>query len=369
MPTVTNYTTLTQAILDFTHRPALSTYTDYFIQAAQEEITNDIFAANFGNGIRLMEAIFPPTAIGSNGTIAAPSDWLTPKYFTVTDADGNQYELIFKDPGWIYDRYPERSAEGIPAYIARDISPGYPELASYATFTATALQTSFDISSLAGDTVLFVTLDGSMLVQGTDYSIAGNTLTLTTGASAGQILYVQTNASQAVQSPTNLTATATAAQTAFDLTALDGATILFVTLDGAMLTPTLDYTVSGNTLTLTTGASVGQNLYVQAIGATSGTSVFIFGPYPDSSYSVQGTYYQSAPLLSATQATNWMVTSAPSMLLANCMRQAGKFLKDVPMVEGWTQLYQDALTKLIERDTAARFGEGTLVVSTGAAFP
>lgn len=364
MPTVKDYATLTQAILDLTHRTTLSTYTDYFIQWAQEEINDDIFAANFGQGIRFMEGVYPATAI-SNGTIPVPSDWLTPKDFTISDLTGSEYGLEFKDPQWIYSHYPTRAPQSLPAYIGRDTGSG--TFSDSISLRATGGQTSFSLAGLSG-VVLFASLDGNVLVPGTDYSTTSGTLTLTNGAVAGQVLFVQgVPATAGFGSSDYLKFTATAGQTAFSIVGLaSGSEVLFTTLDGAMLVPGTDYNVNGTTLTLTTGATLGQVLLVQGGPATipaSSTSVFIFGPYPDAAYVVQGVYYQQAPLLSGSQTTNWMVTNAPSMLLANCMRQAGKFLKDTAMVEGWTQLYNDALGKLILRDTASRFGEGPLVIN------
>jgi len=365
MPTVTNYATLTQAILDYAHRPALSAYTDYFIQSAQEEINNDIFAQNFGNGIRLMEATYPATPIDANGNCPVPVDWLTPKDFTVADGTGNVFDLEFKDPQWIYQTYPDRVAAGVPSFIARDVlgSSTFPAVADFLTFTATSNQTVFSLAALSSDAVLFATLDGAMLVPGTDYSIAGSTLTLVSGAIAGQNLYVQGTP----VTTSELTFTATSGQTAFSLSGLTNPNVVLATLDGTSLVKGTDYYISGTTLTLYHGATTGQVLYVLGSAGPSAdsSSVFIFGPYPDSAYTVGGTYYSQAPLLSGSQATNWMVTSAPSMLFANCMRQAGKFLKDVPMVQGWTQLYQDALAKLIARDTSSRFGESPLVIRSG----
>ena len=366
MPKIVDYASLTQAILDYTHRPTLSTYTDYFIQAAQEEINDDVFAENFGNGIRYMEAQYPATAI-NNGQAPVPSDWLAPKNFTILDGSGNQYGLEFKDAQWIYNRYPMRSAAGIPAYIGRDAGAASFDASNNVKLTSGAGQTSFDISAILGS-VLFATLDGLMLTP-SDYSVSGSNLTLANGALAGQVLFVQGIATASGFNAANyVKLSSTAGQTAFSISGLAaGSNVLFAALDGAMLVPSTDYNVAGTTLTLTKGALVGQTLFVQGAPSTlqaSASSVFVFGPYPDSAYTIEGVYYQAAPILSATQTTNWMVLNAPPMLFAKCMCQAGKFLKDTAMVQGWTQLYTDALEKLILRDAAARFGEAPLVINT-----
>lgn len=364
MPSIKDYASLTQAILDYTHRATLSTYTDYFIQAAQEEINDDIFAENFGNGIRYMESAYVPTAI-VNGVAPVPTDWLAPKNFTILDGSGNQYGLEFKDAQWIYNRYPMRSAAAIPAYIGRDA--GSYDISNEVKYTASAGQTAFSIAAITGS-VLFASLDGTVLVNGTDYNISGATLTLTTGAVAGQILFAQGVNVPGFSASDNLKFTATGGQTVFSIAGLSsGSEVSFATLDGLMLVKGTDYSISGSNLTLATGAVLGQTLFVQGVPSSisaSTDSVFIFGPYPDQSYSICGVYYSQAPILSATQTTNWMVLNAPSMLFAKCMCQAGKFLKDVQMVQGWTQLYTDALEKLIMRDTAARFGEAPLVINT-----
>lgn len=119
MPVITDYTTLVQSILDFTHRNDLSPYVDYYIQNAQEKINDDIFAENFGNGIRPMEAVFTGTI--TSGTVGVPSDWLSPKLLEVVDSGGNRIsELSFISPEQMYTTYPNRQASGIPAYIARE---------------------------------------------------------------------------------------------------------------------------------------------------------------------------------------------------------------------------------------------------------
>jgi hypothetical protein len=119
MPVITNYSTLVTAITDFTHRADVAPYVDYFIQNAQEKINDDIFAENFGNGIRPMEAVFAGTITA--GTVGVPSDWLSPKLLEVVDSGGNRISgLSFISPEQMYATYPNRQASGLPAYIARE---------------------------------------------------------------------------------------------------------------------------------------------------------------------------------------------------------------------------------------------------------
>lgn len=119
MPTITNYATLVQGILDFTHRNDLASYVDYYIQNAQEKINDDIFAENFGNGIRPMEATFAGTITA--GTVGVPTDWLSPKLLEVVNSGGNRISALeFISPEQMYATYPNRQASGLPCYIARE---------------------------------------------------------------------------------------------------------------------------------------------------------------------------------------------------------------------------------------------------------
>jgi len=222
VPTISDYASLSQAIADYTHRsdlysPAGGTFiTDYFLQAAQEMINKDVFDKNDGNGISLMEAYYGPNTI-TNGTVPVPTGFIAPKYFTMADGGGNVQTLIWKDPQWIYARYPLRQAQGPPAYIARDVQPG-------------------------------------------------------------------------------------------------------------------------------------------------GTSAFVFGPYPDSAYSIQGTYYQTAALLNATQTTNWMVTSAPNLIFCAAMMKAMLYLRDVEGKQLWQAEYESELEQILNKDKAERWGSATMQI-------
>jgi len=423
---ISSYATLVQAVSDWTHRADLAAngFVDYFVQAAQASIERDIPDLNFGNYIALQEAAYGPYTI-TNGVTPVPDDWLGAKVITVSDGVGDSFTLIFKGASWIYDWYPLRQAAGIPAYIARDLQRGgYTTPQSFLTasgqtifplaanvdagavlvsldgatltagldftisgaalvlsdptvsgqalavttiengggqqyFTATGGQTAFTLSQSPRGSVL-VALDGSTLVPDTDYSVSGTTLTLTTGALAGQILSV-------IYAVTYSSATLIAGSGQIDFTLpIQGASVIAASLDGSMLVGGADYVSSDGILTLTYGALQGQTLLVYYINSGA-TPVFIFGPYPDSPYIIQGTYYAKAPLLSAAQATNWMVDSneAADVLLAACMVEAGVFLKDLTMVQTWEARYQTKLKALVDQDKAERWGAGTLAVNVG----
>src|ERR1700675_523326 len=121
MAVIVDYTSAVQAISDFCHRQDIQTglYTDYLIQGSIEKIQDDTFAANFGNGVRFMEAAYGP--VGLQGTAPVPTDWMSPKTFQIADGAGNVFTMIFKAAAWIYDNYPLRQNAGLPAYIARDV--------------------------------------------------------------------------------------------------------------------------------------------------------------------------------------------------------------------------------------------------------
>lgn len=300
MATIVNYATLTQAISDFLHRADVASglYTDYFIQGAQEKIQDDVFTENWGNGIAYMENAYPETPIsGTMGTAPVPNDWLAPKLMYIADGSGNEDTLIWKAAAWIYDKYPLRQAEGLPAYIARDVqqipTPSV-GIGNYLAFTATAGQTVFSLAGAPQVPLIFASLSGQILVPGTDYTINGS-----------------------------------------------------------------------NQIVLGAGALVGQTLLLQFGPFTSNTSQFIFGPYPDSSYSIEGTYYQQAPLLSAQNPTNWMVLNTPTLLHAACMIKAGEFLLDDGLIARWTPQYTSRLMALVNRDKGERWGSSTMQIELG----
>ena len=287
MPTIVDYASLSQAITDFTHRSDLTAYVDYFIQQAQDKINKDIADENDGNFIRAQESAFPSLAIAA-GVIQVPTDWLGAKSLRILDQAGAAFTLIIKDPQWIYANYPLRTAQGLPAYVARDVMPS-------ASFTGSISGTTLTVSAMAA-----------------------NSLPLVVGQPIDDITGL-------IQFGTILTA--------------------FGTGTGGVGT----YTVS---LSQTVGSE----------SMTAGGEVFIFGPYPDSNYIMQGTYYAQAALLTSSATTNWMVLKAPTLLHAACMLKAQPFIRDPDGLALWSGIYQTELEGLINKDKAERWGAATMQI-------
>lgn len=119
MATIIGYASLKTAILDFTHKSSLTSYLDYLIQDAQEEINADVFRENMGNGIKPMEIRLAPVAIDGSGQVAVPADYLSMKSLQLVTGSCTP-SLEQKSADWIYDNYPLRTPDRPPAYFARE---------------------------------------------------------------------------------------------------------------------------------------------------------------------------------------------------------------------------------------------------------
>jgi hypothetical protein len=117
---IIDYPSLAQALLDYSHRIDVANFQDYFIQFGELKIYRDIFSQNMGNGVQWMERTLSGVIDPSSGFMPVPSDYLALKDVQVTDGNDDIFTLLYKDPQWIYTRYPVRQASGLPSYIARD---------------------------------------------------------------------------------------------------------------------------------------------------------------------------------------------------------------------------------------------------------
>jgi hypothetical protein len=87
---------------------------------------------------------------------------------------------------------------------------------------------------------------------------------------------------------------------------------------------------------------------------------FIFGPFPDSSYTLLGTYYKRLSALSS--GTNTLFTSNPDLYLAASLSEALAFNANDKRLAVWEAKYQSIKEMLNSEDEAARGNE--LAVTT-----
>lgn len=90
---------------------------------------------------------------------------------------------------------------------------------------------------------------------------------------------------------------------------------------------------------------------------------FIFGPYPDSNYTVKGTYYKKLAALSGTNTTNWFITDAPDLLLFGTLLQAMPYLENDPRMETWGNMYAAAKDRVQREDDNEEFSGSPLSAS------
>jgi hypothetical protein len=92
---------------------------------------------------------------------------------------------------------------------------------------------------------------------------------------------------------------------------------------------------------------------------------FIFGPYPDSDYTVKGTYYKQLDFLSGSNPTNWLITDAPSLLLFASLCEAEPYLQNDPRIAVWETKYQTTRDRIQNADNAEEFSGGPLSITGG----
>jgi len=83
---------------------------------------------------------------------------------------------------------------------------------------------------------------------------------------------------------------------------------------------------------------------------------FLFGPYPDSNYTIAGTYYAKPdPLVTTTNETNWLTTNAPDMLLYGSLVHSAPYIGHDQRAPLWEAAYQDALRRVQNADKREDF--------------
>jgi hypothetical protein len=89
---------------------------------------------------------------------------------------------------------------------------------------------------------------------------------------------------------------------------------------------------------------------------------FVFGPYPDQSYTITGIYWQKARQLTSVNSTNWIVNTIPTIMLAATNRAAARFNKDQEAYGIWDSLYTQQMQSYILTDRAEEMSGSALAM-------
>jgi hypothetical protein len=86
----------------------------------------------------------------------------------------------------------------------------------------------------------------------------------------------------------------------------------------------------------------------------------MFGPYPDSNYTVKGVYYQKLAALSDSNTTNWFITNAPDLLRYGALCEAAPYMQADERIGVWEQKYNQVKQR-IERTERREKSSGSLL--------
>lgn len=89
---------------------------------------------------------------------------------------------------------------------------------------------------------------------------------------------------------------------------------------------------------------------------------FIFGPYPDSGYTIKGVYYKQLDALSDSNTTNWFTTNAPDLLLWAALCEAEPFMKNDARITVWEAKYETTKNRIQKADDNEEFSGSILSV-------
>ena len=90
---------------------------------------------------------------------------------------------------------------------------------------------------------------------------------------------------------------------------------------------------------------------------------FIFGPYPDSTYTIKGVYYKKLDALSVSNTTNWFTANAPDLLLFASLCEAEPYLMNDSRTVLWEQKYA-AIRDRVQRENDSEEFSGSPIAAT-----
>lgn len=89
---------------------------------------------------------------------------------------------------------------------------------------------------------------------------------------------------------------------------------------------------------------------------------FVFGPFPDSNYSLSGIYWAKSPQLTSVNNVTWVTNVIPTIMLAATNRAIARFVKDDEAFSLWDSLYNQQLSSFILADKAEELSGSTLAM-------
>lgn len=107
--------------------------------------------------------------------------------------------------------------------------------------------------------------------------------------------------------------------------------------------------------TFWSGSTTGRPLIYTFIGGE-----IQLAPSPDASYTAEMTFYEKWDI--ASDATNWLLTNAPSVYLYGSLLQAEPFLRNDKRVPVWGQFYEKAIMDVEVADSKERHSGGSLAM-------
>lgn len=90
---------------------------------------------------------------------------------------------------------------------------------------------------------------------------------------------------------------------------------------------------------------------------------FIFGPFPDSAYTVKGVFYKQLDLLSDSNTSNWLITDAPDLIYFAALCEAKPWLGDDERIAIWERKYEMIKQRVQLADNAEEFSGGPLAAT------
>jgi hypothetical protein len=88
---------------------------------------------------------------------------------------------------------------------------------------------------------------------------------------------------------------------------------------------------------------------------TEASVVARFAPAPDAAYNTRLVYWATLTALSATQATNWLLTAHPDIYLYGTLLHAAPFLHEDERLAVWATLFKEAADMLHEQTLRRQF--------------